>query len=228
MVATSSNLTIWELFQMKNLALKRITRGVAALAAATSLGGLSSAGEHQPPLPIHYVGFINDFTTSTVSKGPYEMRGKWTLDLDSRRGTSEFKVEMDMETSDIGATVVAADPTSRGAHTHHIIMKGTTFSTDISGCPANIPATPAATQGFVVTGDAYITVNGGATPFANPNALTVCVTGGELVQFSNITLRFPSTALASGHFGTFPIHGVILRCAGPWEFESTDCTEIPD
>jgi hypothetical protein len=213
---------------MKNLALKRITRGIAVLVAASGLGGLSSAGEHQSPLPIHYVGFINDFTASTVKNGPYEMRGKWTLDVDSRRGTSQFSAEMDMETSDSGATVDLTMPTSRGAHTHHIIMAGKTFSTDISTCPANIPAAPAATQGFVITGEASITVNGGPTPFANPNALTICVTGGELVQFSNITLQFPSSALASGHFGTFPIHGVILRCAGPWEFESKDCTEIPD
>jgi hypothetical protein len=60
---------------MKNTTLQRITRGIAVLAAATGLGGLASAGEHQPPLPIHYVGFINDFTSSAVSKGPYEMPG---------------------------------------------------------------------------------------------------------------------------------------------------------
>jgi hypothetical protein len=215
-------------FQMKNTALKRITRGVAILAAASGLGGVSSAEQHEPHLPIHYVGFINDFTSSAVKNGPYEMRGKWKLELDSRRGTSEFTAEMDMETADIGATVVPTDPTSRGAHTHHIIMKGTSFSTDISTCPANIPATPAATQGFVISGDAFITVNGGKTPFANPSTLTVCVTGGELVQFSNITLLLAAQSPASGHFGTFPIHGVILRCAGPWEFESKDCTEIPD
>ena len=211
---------------MKNTALKRITRGIAVLAAAAGLGGVSSAGQHEPPLPIHYVGFINDFTSSAVSKGPYEMRGKWSLDLDSRRGKSQFTAEMDMETSDIGATVVPADPTSRGAHTHHIVMTGETFSTDISTCPANIPAMPAATQGFVITGPAFITVNGGKTPFANPSTLTVCVTGGELVQFSNIALLMGSPA--NGHFGLFWIHGVVLRCAGPWEFESKDYTEIPD
>jgi hypothetical protein len=106
-------------------------------------------------------------------------------------------------------------------------MTGNTFSTDITACPANIPAVPAATQGFVISGPAYITVNGGPTPFTNPSTLTVCVLGGELVQFSNITLQMAMGSPASSHFGTFPIHGVILRCAGPWEFESKDCTEIP-
>jgi hypothetical protein len=215
---------------MKNTALTRITRGVAILVAATGVGGVSLAGEHQSPMPIHYVGFINDFTPSTVSKGPYEMRGKWTLDL-GPRGTSRFTAEMDMETSDYGVTTGTVDPaipTSRGAHTHHILMTDGKFSSDISACPAFIPAIPAATGGFTITGSAFITVNGGPTPFANPSTLTLCVLGGELVQFSNITLQLPTQAPASGHFGTFPIHGVILRCAGPWEFESRDCTEIPD
>jgi hypothetical protein len=211
---------------MKNTALKRIARGIAILAAASGLGGLASAGGHESSLPFHYVGFINDFTSSAVKNGPYEMRGKWSLDLDSRRGTSRFTAEMDMETSDIGASVDPAVPTSRGAHTHHIVMTGATFSTDISTCPANIPALPAATQGFMITGPAFITVNGGPTPFANPSTLTLCITGGELVQFSNLALLMG--APANGHFGLFWIHGVVLRCAGPWEFESKDCTEIPD
>lgn len=213
---------------MKNTALTRITRGVAILLAATGVGGLSLAGEHQSPLPLHYVGFINDFTASTVKNGPYEMRGKWTLDLEPR-GMSRFTAEMDMETSDYGVTTGVVDPTtptSRGAHTHHMLMTDGKFGTDISACPAFIPATPAATGGFTITGSVFITVNGGPTPFANPSTMTLCVLGGELVQLSNITVVMQ--APASGHFGSFPIHGVILRCAGPWEFESKDCTEIPD
>jgi hypothetical protein len=215
---------------MKNTALTRITRGVAILVATTALGGLSLAGDHQSPLPIHYVGFINDFTASTVKNGPYEMRGKWTLDLDTR-GNSRFTAELDMETSDYGVTTGVVDPatpSSRGAHTHHIVVSDGKYSADFSACPAFSPLTPAASNGFVITGSAFITVNGGPTPFANPSAVTLCVLGGELVQFSNITLVVNAMAPAAGHFGTFPIHGVILRCAGPWEFESKDCTEIPD
>lgn len=215
---------------MKNT-LRRMAGGLAILAAVSGLGGLSAAEESQPRLPIHYVGFLNDFTPSTVKNGPYEMRGKWTLDLDPRRGSSRFTAEMDMETSDYGVTnnvVDPAIPTSRGAHTHHILMTDGKINTVdwATICPAFIPALPAASHGFVITGSAYITVNGGMTPFANPSPMTLCVMGGELVQFSNITILMGTPA--SGHFGTFPIHGVILRCAGPWEFESKDCTQIPD
>ena len=42
------------------------------------------------PPPRHFSGLINDYTPSAavVGGGPYEMRGKWSLDLDERRGTA--------------------------------------------------------------------------------------------------------------------------------------------
>ena len=217
---------------MKNTALKRIARGMTILGAAAGIGGVALvlAGGRTPPIPTHYAGLISDFTTSTVKNGPYQMHGKWRLDLDERRSNSHFTAEINMETSDIGITAASAvnPPLSRGAHTHHLLMTDGKFGTDISNCPAFVPALPAATGGFTVTGNLFITVNGGTTPFANPSVVTLCVLGGEYVQFSNITLQLDPAAPAVGHFGTFPIHGVIVRCAGPWEFNSKDCTEMPD
>jgi hypothetical protein len=83
------------------------------------------------------------------------------------------------------------------------------------------PRSERATEGFVVTGTATITGNGSPAPFANPSPLTICVPGGGDVKFSNVTLAFGLPA--SSHFGTQAIHGVVVRCTGPWGYESKDC-----
>jgi hypothetical protein len=120
------------------------------------------------------------------------------------------------------------DPTkTRGAHTHHIVMPNGTLGSPTdwaSSCPKF--AQPVS-GGFVVTGPAFITVNGGTTPFANPSMATICVLGGSEVMFSNFTLTLAGPA--NTHFGMQPIHGVVVRCAGPWEFASKHCeVQIPD
>jgi hypothetical protein len=215
---------------MKYKALRWVGRDLAILSVATAVGGLTPAlaGEREEPAPVHYNGLINDYTPSAtvVKGGPYEMRGKWSLDVNERRGTAKFSAVMNMETSDYGIVQGTVDkdevdPTkSRGAHTHHIVVTDGKVSSDwASSCPAF--AQPV-TGGFVVTGPAYITVNGGKTPFANPTAATICVLGGGEVMFSNITITLLGPATM--HFGMQPIHGVVERCAGPWEFESKDCT----
>jgi len=202
--------------------------GIAVLVMAAS-GSLTLAlagdRDSRPPLPVHYSGLLNDYTPSAavVKGGPYEMRGKWSLDVDERRGTATFSAALNMETSDYGIvqnTVNKDDPTTRGAHTHHISMKDGVITEDwAASCPS---FSPAVTGGFVVTGSAYITGNGGPAPFGDPSPLTICVLGGNNVTFSNITLTLG--APASGHFGMQPVHGVVLMCRGPWERESHDCT----
>jgi hypothetical protein len=219
---------------MKNKALKWIARDLAILSVATGLGGftLALAGDRAERPPVHYDGLINDYTPSAaVTKGgPYEMRGRWSLDLDQRPGKVRFSASMNMETSDYGIVQGTVDkdevdPTkTRGAHTHHILMTDGTVSSDWSSCPK---FNPAVTDGFVVTGHVYITGNGAPAPFGNPSSVTICVLGGVNVMFSNITLTLG--APANSHFGMQAIHGVVLRCAAPWEFESKDCSvEVPE
>jgi hypothetical protein len=218
---------------MKNKALKWIARDLAILSVATGLGGftLALAGDRAERPPVHYDGLINDYTPSAaVTKGgPYEMRGRWSLDLDQRPGKIRFSASMNMETSDYGIVQGTVDkdemdPTkTRGAHTHHILMTDGTLSSDWSSCPK---FSPPVTDGFVVTGHVYITGNGGPASFGNPSSGTICVLGGADVMFSNITLTLG--APANSHFGMQAIHGVVLRCAAPWEFESKDCSvEVP-
>jgi hypothetical protein len=78
-----------------------------------------------------------------------------------------------------------------------------------SGCPS-ASYTPATTTGFMVTGSASITGNGGHPPFAPQgqlSPLTVCVTGETQARFSNVTLVFGTPA--SGHFGSQAINGAV-------------------
>jgi len=216
---------------MRNRELTWTARGTALLLGAMACGGLTAAmagdrDQGRPDrLPVHYSGLLNDHTPSAaiVKGGPYEMHGKWSLEVDERRGTARFSAAMDMETSDYGitqGTVNKDDPTTRGAHTHHISMTDGVLSTDwTTRCPA---FSPAATEGFVITGMAFVTGNGAPAPFGNLSPLTVCVLGGESVQYSNVTITFGTPA--SNHFGTQAIHGVILRCHG-WSLRhARECT----
>jgi hypothetical protein len=215
---------------MKNTARRWFVVSGAALMGVTSAGAMTSAEERQAsaPPPVHYVGLINDYTPSAaVTKGgPYEMRGKWSLDVDERHGTASFTAAMNMETSDYGiaqGTVNKDDPTTRGAHTHHISMTDGVVSSDwMTSCPKFSPAT---TEGFVITGTATVTGNGGPAPFGNPSPLTICVLGGTDVKFSNVTIAFGLPA--ASHFGTQAIHGVVVRCNERWGRESRDC-ELQD
>ncbi len=223
---------------MNNKAFRWIAPGVASLATVVGLGGLTMAEEadREPSSPqpaVHFRGLINDYTPSAAvtAGGPYEMRGKWSLDVDLRHSTAKFSAEMNMETSDYGITqtivvngvtqpsVNKDDPTTRGAHTHHISMTDGVVSSDWSSCPT---FKPPVTGGFVVTGTAFITGNGGPAPFGNPSPLTLCVLGGTTVKYSNmtVTLGLPATK----HFGVQPIHGVVVWCAAKREQKSEDCT----
>jgi hypothetical protein len=118
------------------------------------------------------------------------------------------------------------DPTTRNAHTHHILMTDGVVSSDwATSCPQFNPAP--VTGGFAVTGPATITGNGGPPPFGSSAMLTVCVLGAGNVMFANFTMKFG--APANTHFGMQPIHGVVLRCEGPWERESKNCSvQLPE
>jgi hypothetical protein len=216
-----------ETFRMKNTALRWVVRDLAILSVATGLGGstLALAGDPEESQPVHYSGLINDYTASaaTIKGGPYEMRGRWSLDVDQRHGTARFSAALNMEVSDYGITqgsVNKDDPTTRNAHTHHILMNGTVSSDWSTSCPQFNPAP--VSGGFVVTGPATITGNGGPPPFGSSAMLTVCVLGAANVEFANLTMQFG--APANTHFGTQWIHGVVSGCEGHWERESKDCS----
>ena len=161
---------------------------------------------------VHFKGVINDYSPSTVSGGPWEIRGPWSLDV-QRSGTANFSADLTMETSDYGITgatqVDPTNPATRSPHTHHISITNATVSYDTSVCPANSPATTG--SGVVVTSTATTTGNGGPAPFEakGTSSIQLCITGGTEVEFSNMTLVY--TGPATGHFGPQAIHGVVTQ-----------------
>jgi hypothetical protein len=183
--------------------------GICGIAIAMS-GVALVRTQAQDIRPVHFGGLINDYSPSTVSGGPYEIRGDWSLDVVSG-GTANFSADLNMETSDYGISgatqVDPANPATRNPHTHHITMTNMTISYDTTGCPANTP--PTTFSGFVVTGTATTTGNGGPASFESKGSSTlqVCIMGGSEVTWSNVTLVY--TGPATGHFGTQPIHGVV-------------------
>jgi hypothetical protein len=163
---------------------------------------------------VHFKGVINDYSPSTVSGGPYEIRGTWSLDVE-RTGTANFSADLTMMTSDYGITgatqVDPTNPATRNAHTHHISMTNATVSYDTSVCPVYSP--PTTGSGVVVTSTATTTGNGGPASFEAKGAssIQICLTGGTEVSFSNMSMVY--TGPATGHFGPQAIHGVVTQVA---------------
>jgi hypothetical protein len=157
------------------------------------------------PNPNTFRGVINDFTP-TSDGGPWELRGHWSLTLKpcNRAGCkADFSAALTMVRSDQGVVVSGGDdfnnttPAARMAHTHHITL--------VDGQVTNIAG------GIEIKGSAMIAGNGAFPPPFQKNldlsSLTIDITGGNAVAFSNIALTFGDQA--ASHFGTAPLHGVV-------------------
>lgn len=201
-------------------------RRVFAAVLLGACAGSTAAVADDHRLPQQLRGWLNDYTPASVSRGPYEMRAEWAMELRGASGKASFVAAMNMETSDwgISASIVDPnDPVSRGAHTHHITMTNGVVSRDTSVCPTFSPAT---SGGFVVTGPVRITGNGNPAPFdASGNTAQICVTGGSMVELSNIT--FTLTGASTNHFGPQAIRGLVT-CTWPSRGNSSGlCDEGP-
>lgn len=186
---------------------------MALLLAAALIGFVIHAeAQTASPTPRYFTGLINDYTPQTAGGGPYEIRGTWSLKL-NHNGTADFSAAVNMTHDDYW---VLANPTTtigtqsvptvnnntssgRNPHTHHITLTGASVSSNIAGC----------TGLFVGNGTLSLTGNGN-TMFAG-SALEVCITGGNAVAYSNITMTFVGPATM--HFGTQAIHGVVRKTA---------------
>jgi hypothetical protein len=160
---------------------------------------LTTGALAQTPLPTQFSGVINDYSpaTTVTPMGPWEMRGPWTLTLNGAAGTADFTATLTMELSDYTRNSSNIDTTTgssaRMQHTHHITMEGSAVTQISMG-------------GFQLNGPVSITKDGSPAPFA-ASTLTVTITGGTSVGFSNITLAFAGGATV--HFGSQLIHGVV-------------------
>ena len=61
-------------------------------------------------------------------------------------------------------------------------------------------------NGFRISGTAVITSNGSLAPFSS-SPVTVDITGGNTVGFSNVSVTFGGAAAT--HFGAEPVRGVV-------------------
>lgn len=104
------------------------SRAIQALGSLVLLGAgvgvvtSAVAGAGSLRLPAHFFGLLNDYTPPApgIKGGPYEMHGKWALDLNEEQQTAKFSAEMTMETADFANPSSIGDPTKLGPHTHHI------------------------------------------------------------------------------------------------------------
>jgi hypothetical protein len=190
-----------------------LTSAVRVLSLLLLVSGAYALAQEQRPT--HFSGLINDYSQATVKGGPWEMHGQWTLDL-HESGTADFLADMTM--SGYGKTPAGAvDPTQAGVnpHTHHIRLTNVTVIWNMVGCPTY--SAPVPITGFQFSGTvSLLTGNGSIAPFESDppsSTLQVCVMGGNDVPYSvpnsNITLVFGG--LATTHFGTQAIHGVVRK-----------------
>lgn len=162
----------------------------------------------ETPNHLQFHGVMNDYTPASTG-GPYEVRGPWSLVIKGNCARADchadFSAALSMERSDEGvmenghADYNGDNPNDRMAHTHHITL--------LDGQVTTIPG------GIEIKGSARISGNGAfPPPFQTNNdlsGLTIDITGGNAVAYSNITLTFGDQAAT--HFGTLPLHGVVRK-----------------
>ena len=92
---------------MNSKSLLWMVGAVAVVMLAVGIGTLA-----QVPTPRHFSGLINDYSPETIAGkvvGPWEMHGKWSLDLKGNSDLADFSAEMTMELSDHPMEVAIAN-----------------------------------------------------------------------------------------------------------------------
>ena len=155
---------------------------VRAVFAVTLALALVSPAFAQSSSPFKIVGTVSDYTDAANAAGPWNITGDWSAELRGRSGRVDFIVSLAMVRSTTGAA----------SHTHHVALLDATVTRIANG--------------YRISGDAVITNSGSLAPFSG-SPLTVDITGGGAVEFSNVRLTFGGAAI--GHFGDQPIEGVV-------------------
>ncbi|HZS54984.1 MAG TPA: hypothetical protein VFA65_11310 [Bryobacteraceae bacterium] len=169
---------------------------------------LSICAPAESPNQTKFHGVLNDYAPASTG-GPWEVRGSWSVVVKCRYGQfdckADFSAALTMERSDEGINehgngdFNSTNPMDRMAHTHHITL--------VDGQVTAIAG------GIEIKGPARITGNGTFPPPFQTNTdlstLTIDITGGNTVAFSNIAVTFGDQA--AGHFGMSPLHGVVRK-----------------
>ncbi len=169
---------------------------IVVAALATSI----HASAQSPTQFRHFSGLINDHSpeTTVTPTGPWEMHGTWQLTVQGSSGPANFSAQLTMELGDYSIVCCGIDPDSpsqRMPHTHTISLVGGQY-------------TPLSGGGFDVTGGKLV-INKNGSPVLPNSTLTIEVTGGTSVKYTNVQLIF--TGDAAGHFGMQPVNGVVQK-----------------
>lgn len=159
----------------------KIVRRVLTLVALTVALSGHGLAESQPQMKLG--GLINDYTPVLDAAGPWQVVGSWSLELEGSSGRGDFSVALSM---------VRADNLTRSSHTHHVSV--------IDGEVTTLP------NGYRITGSGVMTGNGNLAGFSG-SPVTIDITGGNSVAYSNISVTFGGGAV--GHFGSEPLDGVV-------------------
>jgi hypothetical protein len=145
-------------------------------------------GEHglaQEQRDLRYGGVVNDYTANFDGGGAWHIMGEWSMSVkgNSRKGTFS-----------VGITMARADAEPRSFHTHHITLDDGEVT--------------ALSNGYRISGVAVMSGNGSLAGF-NGSPVTVELTGGNALPFSNLAITFAGGAV--NHFGSGTIKGVVTQ-----------------
>jgi hypothetical protein len=172
-----------------------VTSLIATMALA--MGGFALAqgnGDHAQSVS----GTFNDYVwvEAAAGNGAWHVTGEWAAQVKGNSGKGAFTGSLLGVRSDLWVLQTFADPANpalRTPHTHHV------------GIPdANVTVIP---NGIRLEGIATITANGSVTPYSG-SIVRVDITGGNLIQYSNIKMTF--FGAATDHFGPQPYEGVVV------------------
>jgi hypothetical protein len=175
----------------------RTTKSRFAAAVLVALALVGTQASAQNSASSHLGGSIGDYVW--VEAGPgfgaWFVSGEWSLQVHGESGKADFSASLLGVRSDLWVQQNSSNPATapRSPHTHHVGI--------VNGEVTSIP------NGFKVSGTATITANGSVAPYSSA-PVEVEITGGNLVQFSNMKLMF--LGIAIDHFGSQPYDGVVV------------------
>lgn len=146
---------------------------------------LSGHGLAQGHRDLRYSGVVNDYTANLDGVGAWHITGEWTMSVKGDSGKGTFSV---------GLTMARAAVEPRSFHTHHVTLE--------DGAVTVLP------NGYRISGTAAMAGNGALAGFTG-SPVTVDITGGNAVTFSNIAITFGGGAV--NHFGSGTIKGVVTH-----------------
>lgn len=159
-----------------------VWRLLVLVAVSLALGGQGLA---QGPRDLRYGGVINDYTANFDAGGAWHIMGEWSLSVKGDSGKGAFSV---------GFTMVRAAVEPRSFHSHHVTLE----DGDVT----------LLSNGYRISGTAVMTGNGSLAGFSG-SPVTVEITGGNAMPFSNLAISFAGAA--ANHFGTGTIKGVVTE-----------------